>query len=79
MPLLLAVLLIHGWVTGMVLGKHICFFLDTGTSRSVLIKYASPLKKVSFPIVRVNGLPHTPDMTPPLYCNLGFNPSLILS
>jgi hypothetical protein len=55
----------------MLLGKHISFFLDTGASRSVLTKYVGPLKKASFPIVEVDGIPNMPDITPPIYCTFG--------
>jgi hypothetical protein len=44
-------------------GKHVSFFLCTGASKSVLIEYEDPLKKASFHIVGVSGIPITPDIT----------------
>jgi hypothetical protein len=46
------------------IGKHISFFLDTGASRSLLTKYVGPLKKASFPIVGVDVIPNSPNITP---------------
>jgi hypothetical protein len=50
------------WVTGIVSGKHISFFLDIGASRSVLTEYVGHHKKASFPIVGVDGIPNTPSI-----------------
>jgi hypothetical protein len=61
-------------VTGTVSGNHISFFLATGASRSVLTENAGPLKKASFPIVGADGIPNTPNITPPLYCTLDLSP-----
>jgi hypothetical protein len=51
--------------------KTVSFFLDTGVSRSVLTEYVSHLKKASFPIVGVDGIPNRPNIIPPLYCTFG--------
>jgi hypothetical protein len=52
----------------MVLGKHISFSLHTGALKSVLIKCEGPLKKASFLIVGVNGIPKMPNIPPNFYC-----------
>jgi hypothetical protein len=60
------------WVAGMVSGKHISFFLDTGASRLVLTEYAGPLKKASFPTAGVNGISNMSNIISPLYCIFAF-------
>jgi len=54
------------WVTILVCGQSIFFFLDTGATYMVLTEFWGPTSLSRFPIVRVGKQPYLPHQTPPL-------------